>query len=201
MECEGEGAFYSSCCGDPMEPDGDCDLCPTCGEHCGEGDKEICDGCNGLGYYFETETPEEQEAMERKNAVELEAKSEALNKMIAEGIRVSPHMPRGVEQGTMWFNRTNDQLMGLEGNQWKPLTPPVAPLPVYVLDEKFDWRDEDLTSSTPGTSIPRLDMTEEEKVLKAFEETGIVWIKHNKEDNEPIKDKDEDRGDYSIFSR
>lgn len=46
-DCDGEGGLYLSCCGDEMNPD--LDLCPTCLEHCGEGDFEGCDTCKGDG--------------------------------------------------------------------------------------------------------------------------------------------------------
>ena len=47
--CEGSGKELEvySCCGDVIESE-DCDICPTCGEHCGF-EHEVCDECNGEG--------------------------------------------------------------------------------------------------------------------------------------------------------
>jgi len=47
-ECEGDGYIQMSCCGDDMKNKWeDCDLCPSCYEHCGEPEKEDCEECNG----------------------------------------------------------------------------------------------------------------------------------------------------------
>ncbi len=47
-ECDGRGGFSYSCCGDDIT-NNDIDLCPTCMEHCGAGDFEECDMCEGEG--------------------------------------------------------------------------------------------------------------------------------------------------------
>ena len=45
--CDGDGYIQMSCCGDDMKNRWeDCDLCPSCGEHCGEPDQEDCDECD-----------------------------------------------------------------------------------------------------------------------------------------------------------
>jgi len=46
--CEGQKTFVWSCCGDDITHN-DIDLCPTCGEHCGD-EEEDCEVCNGLGF-------------------------------------------------------------------------------------------------------------------------------------------------------
>ena len=46
--CHGEGTTQTSCCGDDITGN-DIDLCPSCGEHCGD-EEEKCEWCNGEGY-------------------------------------------------------------------------------------------------------------------------------------------------------
>jgi len=46
--CDGEQTFQYSCCGDDIKGN-DIDICPTCGEHCGD-EEEDCEVCNGLGF-------------------------------------------------------------------------------------------------------------------------------------------------------
>ena len=48
-ECDGVGYFIWSCCGDDIaDTINETDLCPSCGEHCGD-EKEDCDICHGEG--------------------------------------------------------------------------------------------------------------------------------------------------------
>ena len=48
--CQGDGFIQYSCCGDDMKGRWeDCDLCPSCQEHCGEPEEEKCDECDGTG--------------------------------------------------------------------------------------------------------------------------------------------------------
>jgi len=48
-ECDGEGTVVYSCCGDNITFDcSDNDLCPSCGEHCGD-EPEECEECKGEG--------------------------------------------------------------------------------------------------------------------------------------------------------
>jgi len=63
--CEGTGNIGNySCCGDDITGN-DIDICPTCGEHCGD-EEEICDNCTGTGKINQPETPEEIEAEKQK---------------------------------------------------------------------------------------------------------------------------------------
>lgn len=45
--CDGDGYLIESCCGDNIKGN-DIDLCPTCGEHCGD-EQFPCPDCNGIG--------------------------------------------------------------------------------------------------------------------------------------------------------
>ena len=45
--CEGEGKTNMTCCGINIHGN-DCDLCPDCGEHCGD-ESETCEDCKGSG--------------------------------------------------------------------------------------------------------------------------------------------------------
>jgi len=43
--CEGDGYIIYSCCGDDMKSDiNETDICPSCGEHCGDA-REDCEEC------------------------------------------------------------------------------------------------------------------------------------------------------------
>lgn len=49
-QCEGDGYIIVSCCGDNLKPNiGETDICPSCGEHCGD-DQEDCEDCDGNGW-------------------------------------------------------------------------------------------------------------------------------------------------------
>lgn len=45
--CEGEGKTNMSCCGINIHGN-DLDLCPDCGDHCGD-ESETCEDCKGSG--------------------------------------------------------------------------------------------------------------------------------------------------------
>ena len=45
--CDGRGWCIYSCCGDDITGN-DCDLCPSCYEHCGD-EEEKCEECQGTG--------------------------------------------------------------------------------------------------------------------------------------------------------
>ena len=48
-ECDGKGWAVYSCCGDNITANIDeCDLCPSCYEHCGD-EREDCEECQGSG--------------------------------------------------------------------------------------------------------------------------------------------------------
>jgi len=46
-DCSGRGWCIYSCCGDDITGN-DCDLCPSCYEHCGD-EEEECEECQGTG--------------------------------------------------------------------------------------------------------------------------------------------------------
>ena len=48
-ECDGRGWYVYSCCGEDITANiNETDICPSCGEHCGD-EPEDCEECNGTG--------------------------------------------------------------------------------------------------------------------------------------------------------
>ena len=49
-ECDGRGWGVFSCCGIDITADiNETDICPSCGEHCGD-EREDCEECDGTGF-------------------------------------------------------------------------------------------------------------------------------------------------------
>ena len=77
--CEGTGDSGNfSCCGDDISGN-DIDICPTCGEHCGEEYVE-CENCGGVGTMMVPETPEEKEEERQRNAARAEERKKQMAK-------------------------------------------------------------------------------------------------------------------------
>jgi hypothetical protein len=119
-ECDGDKGYYYTCCGDEMEKDPDFDICPTCMEHCGEGDYEPCESCNGLGVINETQSIEEfKKAAEKiKFAVGVhEAYKQAIR---TSGMVMNTHPPRNVVRGTQYYNLEDQRIWTLNNSSWTP---------------------------------------------------------------------------------
>lgn len=121
--CEGDGGTYYSCCGDELGPDPDSDFCPQCGEHCGEGDFEKCEHCNGLGSYFETSSMEE---WKKEEEIEREKKAkhrQSVQHYASTGeLYVGSSPPRGDNwPGRAYYNTIDGRIWQLKKSSWIPL--------------------------------------------------------------------------------
>lgn len=119
--CEGDGGTYYSCCGDELGPDPDSDFCPQCGEHCGEGDFEKCEHCNGLGHYFESEDVEEVEEALAKQAQIIADSEEEDIKLQELGILKQSNPPRNMPDKSVYINSNDGMLWQLNGSSWTPM--------------------------------------------------------------------------------
>lgn len=119
--CEGTGGSFYSCCGDDIS-DNDIDLCPTCYEHCGEGDLEECEHCNGLGHVFESDKIEEIEE-EARRITKLENKHEEDIKhyRIKGDIHVGTSPPKQSWPSRVYYNTIDGRLWQLRGSSWVPM--------------------------------------------------------------------------------
>lgn len=143
-ECDGSGGVYYSCCGDAFEESPDSDICPTCHEHCGDGDFERCEACHGNGHIFEVDTVEEYEReLERIDMLKADHK-ETVDRGSTGNWKVASHPPRDMPEGTAYYNTEDGRLWQLSKSSWTPMEGrvdqqrlPVTRLVPAVADESF----------------------------------------------------------------
>ena len=198
-DCDGSGGVYYSCCGDPFEESPDSDICPTCGEHCGEGDFERCESCNGNGHIFETDNPIEYERELERIAMLVADHEETVARGTTDNWKVGARPPRP-ELGKAWYNTQDGRLWQFDKGSWTPMSGRIdqSRLPVTRL-KNIIFNIADLPETIDAADAMRL-----------FEDSGyLVWRSKEKMeippfkliDNESITNTNKTPGDYSIFAR
>jgi len=117
-DCEAQGGIYYTCCGDEMEFDGDSDICPTCGEHCGEGDFDPCPTCNGNGYIL-VGSEKEVEAHNDMNATMITNHHHNLVYCHQDNIWVGPNKPPRSENRDTYYNSVTGIIWKLINGSWR----------------------------------------------------------------------------------
>jgi len=214
-ECEGDKGYYYSCCGDDLGPDPDSDFCPTCGEHCGEGDFEPCESCNGLGKVNETQSEKQfLQAVERMKIL-VKKHSDDVELLKLRGMYVRNRMPRKEPHIREYFNTTDQRIWRLANGSWTP-----DPLPgnhISLIRNTYKMNSDEQVEEMVSTDnvwdlypdkqkevlfdVKIEHMTEKEILEKYYREGETIWRQSNKPQNEQKTTNytDEPLQDYSIF--